>query len=128
MPNLFPKMNPINPPMTKGQRRVWLALEAQKRRRKRAAALVQPVPTITLTSDGHGHLTWALNFTSPYDSINIYMSDDGVTWSSDAFDGWNLSAGNRDCSGTPGYFRICICDWDGFDVLPYSNAVHSDGL
>jgi len=86
------------------------------------------VPAIGLTSDGHGHLTWALNFTSPYDSINIYQSDDGVTWGTDPFDGWNLSAGNRDCSGSAGYFRICICDWDGFDVLPYSNVVHSDGL
>jgi hypothetical protein len=114
--------------MTRGQRRVWLALEAQKRRRKRAAALVQPVPAILLASDGHGHLTWTLNFTSPYDQINIYMSGDGVTWPTDSFDGWDLASGNRDCSGTAGYLRICICDYDGHDVLPYSNAVHSDGL
>jgi hypothetical protein len=128
MPKLFPKMNPNNPPMTQGQRRTWLALEEQKHRRKRAAALVQPVPAIVLTSDGHGHLTWTLNFTSPYDSINIYMSGDGVTWPVDSFDGWDLASGSRDCSGTAGYFRICICDFDGHDVLPYSNAVHSDGL
>ena len=114
--------------MTRGQRRVWLALEEQKRRRKRAAALVQPVPAILLASDGHGRLTWTVNFTSPYDSINIYQSADGVTWGPDTFDGWNLSAGNRDCSGSAGYFRMCICDWDGHDVLPYSNVVHSDGL
>jgi len=202
--------------MTRGQRRVWLALEEQKRRRKRAAALGQPVPAIVLTSDGHGrltwlpnfptdaqfniyksptqqiqggpfanpqsgdryrdltgtdpawfcvvqcddnqndippysnwvysdglpgpaanivltsdghgHLTWTLNFTSQYDQINIYWCNDGVTWGTDAFDGWDLGSGNRDCSGTAGYFRICLCDFDGHDVLPYSNAVHSDGL
>jgi hypothetical protein len=117
--------------MTVGQRRVWLALEEQKRRRLRAAALaapVDPVPAILLASDGHGHLTWTLNFTSPYDQISIYQSADGVTWGTDAFDGWDLASGNRDCSGSTGYFRICVCDWDGNDVLPYSNVVYSDGL
>ena len=131
MPNPLPKMNRINPPMTAGQRRAWLALEEQKRRRARAAALAapaDPVPAIVLASDGHGHLTWTVNFTSSYDSINIYKSDDGVTWPSHTYDGWDLSAGNRDCSGDPGYFRICVCDWDGNDVLPYSNVVNSDGL
>ena len=69
--------------MTRGQRSTWLALEAQKRRRNR-------LPAILLTSDGHGHLTWTINFTSPWDSINIYQSVDGVTWGTDAFDGWDL--------------------------------------
>ena len=107
-------------------RRGWLAWFLQKRRRARAAA--DAAPAILLASDGHGHLTWTWNFTSPYDGINIYKSDDGVTWPSHTYDGWGLSAGNRDCSGDPGWFRICICDWDGNDVLPYSNVVHSDGL
>ncbi len=114
-------MNPNNPPMTRGQRRTWLALEAQKRRRAR-------LPAILLASDGHGRLTWTVNFTSPYDSISIYESTDGVNWPADAFDGWDLASGGRDCSGIAGYFRICLCDFDGHDVLPYSNAVHSDGL
>ena len=117
--------------MTVGQRRAWLALEAQKRRRARAAGLNPPAapdPAILLASDGHGHLTWTLNFTSPYDQINIYQSDDGVTWPSSPYDGWDLASGNRDCSGTAGYFRICICDENGADVMPYSNPVHSDGL
>ena len=118
-------------------RRGWLATWLQKRRRGRAAASAAPVPAILLTSDGHGHLTWTLNFVPPsdayqpgvpYDTINIYKSADGVTWGGHTYDGWNLAAGNRDCSGDPGYFRICICDWDGFDVPPYSNAVYSDGL
>jgi hypothetical protein len=113
-------MNRINPPMTVGQRRVWLALEAQNRRRAR-------LPAILLASDGHGHLTWTLNFTSQYDSINIYQSADGVSWPNTAYDGWNLSAGNRDCSGSAGFFRICVCDANGVDVPPYSNAVYSDG-
>jgi hypothetical protein len=106
--------------MTVGQRRTWLALEAQNRRRAR-------LPAILLASDGHGHLTWTLNFASPYDGINIYKSADGVTWPGTAYDGWNLSAGNRDCSGSAGFFRICICDANGADVPPYSNAVYSDG-
>jgi hypothetical protein len=113
--------------MRRGQRRAWLALEEQKRRRARAAASDTPVPAILLTSDGHGHIAWTLNFTTPYDGISIYKSADGVTWGTDAYDGWDLSAGSRDCSGDPGWFRICICDWDGVDVLPYSNAVYSDG-
>ena len=127
MPSPLPKMNRINPPMTAGQRRAWLALEEQKRRRARAAALAAPAPAILLASDGHGHLTWTLNFTSQYDSINIYQSADGVTWPGTAYDGWNLSAGNRDCSGSAGFFRICVCDNNGVDVPPYSNAVYSDG-
>ena len=114
--------------MTVGQRRAWLALEEQKRRRERASASAAPVPAILLSSDGHGHLTWTLNFTSPYTGINIYKSADGVTWGGHTYDGWDLAAGNRDCSGDAGYFRICICDDDGIDVPPYSNAVYSDGL
>ena len=211
MPNPLPKMNRINPPMTQGQRRVWLALEEQKRRRARAAGGLAPsltitlagsvinivqvgpdqgiaiaiqrsddgnfgesvdgdkafgattwdlsgeaagyyricfeaedgsaiapfsniiqfapsAPAILLASDGHGHLTWTLNFTSSFGQINIYKSADGVTWPSDAYDGWDLASGSRDCSGDPGWFRICICDDNGVDVPPYSNAVHSDGL
>lgn len=128
MPSPLPKMNRINPPMTAGQRRAWLALEEQKRRRARAAAPAAPSPAILLASDGHGHLTWTLNFTSPYDQINIYQSADGVTWGTNAFDGWDLHSGARDCSGAPGYFRICVCDDNGVDVPPYSNAVYSDGL
>jgi hypothetical protein len=27
-----------------------------------------------------------------------------------------------------GYFRVCQSDENGYDVLPYSNVVHSDGL
>ena len=111
-------------------RRGWLAWFLQKRRRER-------LPAILLASDGHGHLTWTYNFIPPsdnsqpgvpYDSINIYFSSDGVTWGGSPFDGWDLGSGNRDCSGVAGYFRICICDWNGNDVPPYSNAVHSDGL
>jgi len=115
--------------MTRGQRQAWLAAEEQRRRRKRAAELNPPAePAIVLTSDGHGRLSWTVNFTSPYESVSIYLSDDGVTWASDAYDGWDLASGNRDCSGSAGYFRICIVDGDGNDVLPYSNVVHSDGL
>jgi hypothetical protein len=117
-----------NLPMTAGQRRGWLATWLQQRRRARAAALVQVVPAILLASDGHGHLTWTLNFTTSYDTVNIYKSDDGETWDSDPYDGGNLAAGNRDCSGAAGYFRICVCDFAGVDVPPYSNAVYSDGL
>jgi hypothetical protein len=114
-------------------RRGWLVMWLQKRRRARASA-----PTIVLTSDGHGHLVWTYNFIPPsdddyqpglpYSGINIYRSADGVTWPSQLYDGGDLAIGNRDCSGDPGYFRICVCDWDGHDVPPYSNAVYSDGL
>ena len=111
-------------------RGAWIALEMQKRRRARA-------PAILLTSDGHGHLTWTINFIPhsdesqpglPYSAINIYWSADGVTWGTRAFDGGDLWTCSYDGSGGAGYFRICICDWNGNDVPPYSNAVYSDGL
>jgi hypothetical protein len=89
---------------------------------------VPPAPAILLTSNGHGLLFWTLNFTAGYADISIYKSDDGVTWGSHPYDGWNLSAGSRDCSGARGYFRICLTDQNGNDVLPYSNVVYSDGL
>jgi len=92
------------------------------------ATVIEPPAQLVLTSDGHGRLTWTLNFTSPYDGISIYECADGVTWGSSTFDGAPMADGNRDCSGQQGYFRICICDWDGNDVLPYSNVVYSDGL
>ena len=104
---------------------MWL----QKRRRARA-------PAILLTSDGHGRLSWTINFIPqdddsqpglPYNCVNLYMSADGVTWG-DNFDSGDLWPGSYDASGGAGYFRICICDWNGYDVPPYSNAVYSDGL
>jgi hypothetical protein len=73
-------------------------------------------------------LTWTVNFTSQYDGINIYKSADGMTWPGTTYAGWNLHSGACDCSGSAGYFRICVCDGNGVDVSPYSNAVHSDGL
>ena len=118
-------------------RRGWLACWLQRRRRARAAASLTPVPAIVLTSDGHGRLAWTYNFVPPgddsqpgipYSGINIYHSEDGVTWPDSAYDGSDLAAGSRDCNGDPGYFRICVSDWDGNAVLPYSNTVYSDGL
>lgn len=108
--------------------RAWWSLLAQGRRRKRAAAGAPPEPAIVLTSDGHGRLAWTLNFTSVYSGMNIYLSADGVTWGGAPFDGGDIAAGGWDCSGAAGYFRVCVGDWDGVDVPPYSNAVYSDGL
>ena len=110
--------------MTRGQRRVWLALEEQKRRRARAKASASPA--ILLTSDGHGRLTWTVNFEVNY-SFAIYQSSDGLAWNH-AFDGADPSARAANESGVAGYFRICVTDAGGNDVLPYSNVVYSDGL
>jgi len=85
---------------------------------------VNPANVIVLSSDGHGHLTWTLNFNSVF-GFNIYLSADGVTWGH-TFDG--ADGRSVDESGAAGYFRICQCDWDGMDILPYSNVVYSDGL
>jgi hypothetical protein len=128
MPNLLPKMNPINPPMTRGQRRAWIAMEEQRRRRARGSASNPPddqVPAIVLTSDGHGRLAWTLNFPSAL-GFNIFQSEDGVTWGGTC-DGRDPGALSAEEVGIPGYFRICQCDGDGNDVLPYSNVVYSDG-
>ena len=106
--------------MTRGQRRTWLALEAQKRRRARQAPVV-----IVLLSDGHGHLTWTSNLPAGT-SFTIGFSVDGNTWD-DAYDGTDGDL-FRDCSGSAGYFRVAQADQVGAVILPYSNVVHSDGL
>ena len=121
---MFPNLKPNNPPMTRGQRRVWLALEEQKRRRARAKA--NSSPAIILASDGHGRLTWTVNFEVNY-SFAIYQSTDGLTWGH-AFDGADPSTRAANESGLAGYFRICVTDAGGNDVQPYSNVVYSDGL
>ena len=117
----FPSMNPSNPPMTRGQRRTWLALEAQQRRRKRAAAVLG----IVLSSDGHGRLAWTCNLPAG-STFTICFSVDTIGWD-DAYDGTDGDL-YRDCSGSPGYFRVAQTDGIGGVILPYSNVVHSDGL
>ena len=87
---------------------------------------VNPANVIVLNSDGHGHLTWTLNFTSDT-GINIYQAPTarpGATPLTVAM----VGARAVDESGAAGYFRICLCDGDGVDVPPFSNAVHSDGI
>ena len=125
MSKMFPNLKPSNPQMTRGQRRAWLALEEQKRRRARAKG-ASPARAIVLTSDGHGHLTWTVNFEVNY-SFAIYQSTDGLTWGH-AFDGADPSTRAANESGLAGYFRICVTDAGGNDVQPYSNVVYSDGL
>jgi len=110
------------------QWRGWLALWVQMRRRHRTPPPPPPEPAILLTTDGHGLIYWALNFSSPNEQMNIYRSEDGVTWGTHTFDGEYLSAGFRDCGSEPGYFRVCVGDDDGMPVLPYSNVVYSAGL
>jgi hypothetical protein len=110
--------------MTRGQRRAWLALEEQKRRRARAKA--NSVPAILLTSDGHGRLTWTLNFQAVY-GFSIYRSSDGLAWGH-AIDGADPGTRSATECGVAGYLRICANDADGNDALPYSNGVYSDGL
>jgi hypothetical protein len=105
-------------------RAAWHALRRQKRRR--ALRFAPPEVSLVLSSDGHGRLTWVMTGSTAWDSVSIYFSTDGVAWES--FDSWYLAAGSRDCSGNAGYFRICLGDWDGNDVPPYSNVVYSDGL
>ena len=43
-------------------------------------------------------------------------------------DGTDLWPGSYDGRGLLAISGICICDWNGWDVPPYSNAVYSDGL
>jgi len=102
--------------------RRWLALWLQQRRRMRAAA-----DFLKLSSDGHGRLTWTLAAPSAW-PFNIYKSADGVTWGH-SFEGAEPGASAADESGGgAAFFRVCQCDWDGNDILPYSNIVYSDGL
>jgi hypothetical protein len=125
MAKIFPTPNPNNPPMTVGQRRVWLALEAQNRRRARAVADVV-VPAILLTSDGHGHLTWAPNFSTDT-QFNIYYSQSKQI-QGEPFANPRSGDRYRDLSGTdPTWFCVVQCDDDQNDIPPYSNWVYSDG-
>lgn len=87
---------------------------------------VNPSNVIVLSSDGHGRLTWTLNFDSPF-GFTIYLCSDGVSWGH-SLDGTGGGARTADESGFAGYLRICQGDWDGNDILPYSNVVYSDGL
>jgi hypothetical protein len=87
---------------------------------------VNPANVIVLSSDGHGRLTWTMNFNTVF-GFNIYLSADGVTWGH-TFDGADGGARAIEECGAAGYFRICQSDYDGLDILPYSNAVYSDGL
>jgi hypothetical protein len=110
-------MNPNNPPMTRGQRRAWLALEAQNRRRERA---------LVLTSDGHGRLAWVCNVPVQF-GFNVSFSSDGLHWS----DGYDATTPDRlwcDCSGEAGFFRVAGTDDGGNSVPPFSNVVRSDGM
>ena len=100
-------------------RRGWTAWFLQKRRRERAATV-----GILLSSDGHGHLKWACNGSGVF-GFSISYSPDGITWSSYDRTGGELY---RDCGGIAGYFHVCQSDENGYDVPPYSNVVHSDGL
>jgi hypothetical protein len=125
MAKIIPYPKPNNSPMTRGQRRVWLALKEQMRRRARVAAM--NLPAIVLSSDGHGHLTWTMNFETNVGFV-IYYSADGVTWDGDGVDGAENSQSTANESGIAGYFRISPCDENGYGIPPYSNVVYSDGL
>jgi hypothetical protein len=101
-------------------RRGWLAWFLQKRRRERAALL-----GILLSSDGHGRLSWTGNGPAEF-GFSIGFSADGVAWN----DTFAVTGGQlyRDCSGMTGYFRVAQAATNGLVLLPYSNAVYSDGL
>jgi hypothetical protein len=60
---------------------------------------VNPANVIILNSDGHGHLTWTLNFPSDW-GFNIYWSADGTTWGHtfDGADGGAASAATASMS------------------------------
>ena len=88
--------------------------------------MLYEVITITLTSDGHGHLNWTLSQPTTL-NLAIYKSLDGVTWDGSVFDYAEPGVFSWDCSGYELYFRLCQIDND-VDVLPYSNVVYSDGL
>jgi hypothetical protein len=125
MAKILPNPKSNSSLMTRGQRRAWLALQEQKRRRARAVAL--NLPAIVLSSDGHGRLTWTMNFETNIGFV-IYYSADGLTWDGDSVDGAENSERTADESGIAGYFRISPCDDGGYGIPPYSNAVCSDGL
>jgi hypothetical protein len=106
--------------------RGWLATWLQDRRRLRLSMWTPPPVLLVLSSDGHGHLTWTCTVDVVF-GFNIYHSNDGVNW--DKYDAQYPNLFYRDCSGFAGFYRISrMADEDGNPMLPYSNAVYSDGL
>jgi hypothetical protein len=110
--------------MTVGQRRVWLALEEQKRRRARQSPL-PPLVELVLSSDGHGRLTWTCNVPSPFGFCICHTDDDG-NWN-DYYDGADGNTTSMDESNYAGYIRVARVDENGYVMPPYSNVVYSDG-
>ena len=101
----------------------WLSKWVQARRRKR-----DPEFRIVLSSDGHGRLSWWCSEADYGGELLIGFSSDGIAFD-DYFDGSIMNDNTRDESGNRGYFRMCrSSEYDGSPVLPYSNAVYSDGL
>ena len=106
--------------MTRGQRRVWLALEAQKRRRKRAA--LGSAPSLTISMAGE-----VINIVQvgPNQGIGLGMqrSADG-NFGPYADGDKAFGATSWDLTGEPaGYYRICFEDESGLAIAPFSNVV-----
>ena len=106
--------------MTRGQRRVWLALEQQKRRRAR----VPHAPASSLTIALAGSVINIFQV-GPNQGIAI-----GMQRSADGNFGLHVDgdiafgATTWDLTGEPaGYYRICFEDESGLAIAPFSNVV-----
>ena len=120
MPKPFPNLKPSNPPMTRGQRRVWLALEQQKRRRGRVS--VESASSLTITLAGS-----VINIfqVGPNQGIALGMQRSADGNFGQTVDGdIAFGATTWDLTGEPaGYYRICFEAEDGTAIAPFSNVV-----
>jgi hypothetical protein len=109
--------------MTVGQRRVWLALEAQKRRRERGIVpVVEPGVSITLAGS---ILNITLTGTFPGDLMSVLWNPDDPS-PRDEVDDIPPSQSTYDLTGQPtGWYIIGKLNFsDGSLGLPMSNAVY----
>src|SRR5690349_17612350 len=101
---MIPNLKPSNPPMTRGQRRVWLALEEQKRRRRRGAPTITPSFSISLAGTTLNIVQFGPD---AFFAIGIQYSADGETnWAitGDApFGTTSFSLIGADA----GFYRVC---------------------
>ena len=106
--------------MTRGQRRVWLALEQQKRRRARLPHAAASSLTISLVGS-------VINIVQVGSNQGIAI---GMQCSADGNFGLHVDgdiafgATTWDLTGEPaGYYRICFEAEDGTAIAPFSNVV-----
>jgi len=114
---------PNNEPMTRGQRRWWLALEAQKRRRARLDS--GAVVGLVLSSPSPDQIVWSWSGVDPV-HWNIYASDDGAAFTLATTIAGGLRRFFPD-SGAQWLYVVGV-DGAGTEITPHSIALRPNSV